>query len=488
LSEIKQKAIAGYFWQALRLVGERGITLIAYIVFARFLTPEDLGTFAIASLVYGIVSLVFTGGITPTFIAWKGEVESAKPTVFWLSFVVGLGAGLALFGISGWLGAVFTSPESVPLLRVLCGVLVVESFRIVPHGMLWRDLRLKEAALADTAGLVVGAIVGVASLGVLPPEHREWAPGLMLIVRLVLSSLLFFLKAPYVPPMRISFGVVKPFASQAAFQLSANGFIALSETMNRLILGVRSTNTAVGHFQLGSNITQPAGLLAAAARWTLFPVFAHAGTEQQARDFVLRGIRVSVVLAVGLLGWLILAVPDAVPLIFGERWRPTVVLAQWLSVAGLFRLYSYLASTTLQALNRAWVASFMWLGCVLLGGALLFGVPLFGEDALPIAVVTAVYDGITALAGILLLWRCLGIALGDLISAMLPVWVSLAGGLVLGAVPFAFAGLEGFPWVRLGLVTFLFALGYLPLCGKLLGGTYFSLLTPGGIRALIRES
>ncbi len=488
LSEFKQKAIAGYFWQALRLVGERGITLVAYIVFARFLTPEDLGTFAIASLVYGVVSLVFTGGITPTFIAWKGEIEDAKSTVFWIAFATAVAAGLGLYGVSGWLGVLFSSPESVPLLRVLCVVLVIDTLRIIPHGTLWRELRLKESAFADTAGLVLGTVVGVASLGVLSSESREWAPGLMLMVRLVLTALLFFVKAPFIPKMQMNFAVGKQFAFQALFQLSANGLIALTETMNRLILGVRSTSSAVGYFQLGSNITQPAGLLAAAARWTLFPIFARAGTEEQARDFVLRGIRVSVVLAVGLLGWLIVAVPDAVPLVFGERWGPTVALAQWLCLSGLFRLYSYLASTTFQALNRAWIASLMWLGCVLFGGALLLGIPLSEGDALPMAVVTAVYDGVTALAGIVLLWRCLGIPLRDLVLAMSPALVSLSVGLLLGWVPFAFGGLGGAPLVRLGLVTLLFGMGYLPLCGKLLGGTYGSLLSPRGIRELIRES
>ncbi|MEM4409221.1 MAG: oligosaccharide flippase family protein, partial [Candidatus Caldarchaeum sp.] len=307
MSENKQKAIAGYFWQALRLVGERGITLVAYIIFARFLTPEELGTFAIASVIYGIVSLVFTGGITPTFIAWKGDAENVKPTVFWLSFWVAVGVGLLLYAISGWLGVLFYSPGSVPILRALCGVLVVESIRIVPHGMLWRELRLREAAFADTLGLVVGVIVGVASLGVLKSESREWAPALMLVVRLIFSSLLFFVKAPYVPKTGGSFLMAKQFVSQALFQLSANGLIALTETMNRLVLGIRSTNTAVGYFQLGSNITQPAGLLAAAARWTLFPIFAQSESEERTRDFVLRAVRVSVVLAVGMFGWLILS-------------------------------------------------------------------------------------------------------------------------------------------------------------------------------------
>lgn len=97
-----------------------GLRMVTVPLFARLLSPTELGTAAAAMTLVMFLVQLGGGGLTAALVIQKEEEADLWDTVFWTSMgVAALLAGGLWFGaetVAGWLGAV----EAAPLLRAMC--------------------------------------------------------------------------------------------------------------------------------------------------------------------------------------------------------------------------------------------------------------------------------------------------------------------------------------------------------------------------------
>ena len=73
---LKQRALSATLWSAVEQIGARGLSTIFMLVFARFLSAEDFGIFAAATLIIGFGSTLAQLGLN-TVVVQRIELNTS---------------------------------------------------------------------------------------------------------------------------------------------------------------------------------------------------------------------------------------------------------------------------------------------------------------------------------------------------------------------------------------------------------------------------
>lgn len=490
LSTAKQKTISGFLWQVVGLLAQNGTAFLATIVLARFLTKEDFGLIAIAIGTVQFCEMLRYGGITQAYVAYHGEEAAARHTAFWLSIIPGALFTLALIFLAPFAAVFFQAPGLSPILTVLAFTHLIDSFRIVPHSTLLRQERLREKAIAEAIPFIFSALIAIVAAIALPPQDRVWALVMMYFARYFGIAVLFNIFSPYIPKFSYSPDIGKVLITRGLAILFSNIPATSLEQINFVILGKRIGEGGVGVFRLAWNVTTPTTVIAHAANWTLFrpiAVAAHENTEKLQSIF-LRSLRAISLLSTATLTWLILVAQDLIPLLLGPNWNDAIPPAKWLCFAVLVRTFTYICTNAMQASGTPLYASITWWITFLLGVALLLFYPMAIGDALIPSILTATFYAISALLALTLAAIAFKIPFFAIIEALLPSIIACGLASLASAVILYSKIFDAVPLARLAITTIVYALVFLPLCGKMMGIGYKALFQTSGWKQLLRAT
>lgn len=160
----------------------------AYIVIlARILSPSDYGLIGMASVPLGFSIVASECGIGNAVVMMLELTEDQISQLNTLAVV----CGIFLFAISCLaaypLGIFFRAPDLPMVVMVMSLALVITSFKIVPDGLLQRDLRFKLLAQIQATEAVIYGVVAITSalLGA-----RYWSLAIANVASVTLSALL----------------------------------------------------------------------------------------------------------------------------------------------------------------------------------------------------------------------------------------------------------------------------------------------------------
>lgn len=430
------------------------------------------------------------GGITQAYVAYHGDEENARHTAFWLSVIPGVLFTLALIFLAPFAAVFFNSPILSPIFTVLAFTHLIDSFRIVPHSTLLRQERLREKAIAESIPFILSAIIAIVAAIVLPPQSRVWALVAMYFARYLGIALLFNIFSPYLPKFSYSREIGKILTTRGLAILLSNIPASSLEQINFVILGKRIGEGGVGVFRMAWNVTTPTTVIAHAANWTLFRPIAVAAHEnaEKLQSIFLRSLRAISLLSTATLTWLILVAQDLIPLLLGPNWNDAIPPAKWLCFAVLVRTFTYICTNAMQASGVPQYASVIWWVTFVMGIVLLAFYPMLPEDALTPSIVTAVFYTISGVLALILAAFAFRIPFLSVVEALMPSIIacglaSLASAAILYSRVFDEA-----PLVRLLVVSLVYALVFLPLCGRMMGIGYKALFHPSGWKELLRAT
>jgi PST family polysaccharide transporter len=137
------------------------VSFISITVYARLVGPADYGIWAIASLAFGVVTLLRELGLTAAIVQSAELRPDEKDAYFWTSVAVSL-AGAGLLALAApVLAQLYGAPALRPVLWVCCLALALNGAALVPAALLRRRLEYRRLALMEGGALVCGLAVGV---------------------------------------------------------------------------------------------------------------------------------------------------------------------------------------------------------------------------------------------------------------------------------------------------------------------------------------
>lgn len=350
---IRARATAGVTWTATTFVVGQAVQLATGVVLARLLTTADFGTAGLALTVTTVVGAVTQFGLFAALVQRREVRREHLDTALWTSLGSAVAFGGLLLLLAGPLAGWLRHPGLAPVLRVGALMVGAGSLSSVQSGLLTREFRFRELALATLVSRLGGGVVsiGLALVGA----------GVMSIVwgGVLQLALVAGLQAPaalklHRPGRRVSFRALRELLGYGAGMMGANLLNQFSVGLDTLLVGRLLGPSRLGWYSLAA---QGGYYLPRGATSILSNVTFTSLSRAQDRTDLLRAayqrLSGACCLLLGpVLTVAIVAAPDLIPAALGQKWLPSVPLFQLLAAAGLVMALDWVWCEVLKARGR----------------------------------------------------------------------------------------------------------------------------------------
>jgi O-antigen/teichoic acid export membrane protein len=341
-----RKVALGALWLVGARLAAKGMDLLAMLIVARILTPEDFGLVALAATVLVILYTVSDLSLANALIRMHDPDKHAYDTAFTLNLMRGLVLAGCLVGLAWPMAALYADPRLVDLMLVLALVPLFRAMLSPRMAHLARGLMFRQAFVLEASGK---AAAFVASVGVAMATGSYWALIAGLVAAPALSSAISYLLAPYRP----AFSLVH---WRAIFAFS--GWLTASHVVNtlnwhadRFFIGGHLGTAALGQYTVGSELASlPTNAPMLPMMQALYAGFARLADDlERLRTAYLASQSIVMALAVPL--GLIVAVlaEPVIVLAIGPRWLDAAFVVQVLAPVIAFQMLTGAAQSATMA-------------------------------------------------------------------------------------------------------------------------------------------
>ena len=352
MSNIKNNILTGFLWTGIQTIGTKLISLIAQLVLAWLLLPEDFGKISIAAAVTSIIFLIQNFGLSDLLIS-RGKMfdriynlaKSISALTAIICFVVTV---IVAFGA----GFIYNDDEITKLILLFSIVIPFNTMSVVSDAKLRIDLRFKELSIVRVTEFLISqtTIIVLVLFGV----------GIYsFVLGPILSSIVryFWLVnlAGITHRFRLTYHHWKYLVSNSFY-----GFIhSVCQTIIRqsdyLILALFVSQTEVGiYFMAYSLSVQVIGVLVNSLSPVLFPALMIIPVEEKGK---IKGVLLKITGVFAILGmpfafWQASIIKPLILIFFEEKWYDTILLVQILSLGIGFNVVSSLWAPALRIKSK----------------------------------------------------------------------------------------------------------------------------------------
>jgi O-antigen/teichoic acid export membrane protein len=339
------------FYSALDKYVSISLAIAMAAITARLLTRDEIGVFAIASIVAVTSESLRDFGASIYIIQSSMLTRTKLRTAFTVTAAMSVVIALALIGVSGPIAGFYTDPRLAPAVLVAAAGMVAASFGAPSIALLRREMRFGVLALVNISGLLANLLSFLAfyALGwnYLSLVLAALVASLIATTFAVLVVHRFWMFVPCLKDWRdiVTFG---GFASATAI------LNTLYFSLPQLLLGRLSGLDAVGIYNRATILCQlPDKLIVGAFQPVIYPAFAaqaRAGGDLKVAYLHALSL-LSAVQWPALLVIAVLAEP-AVRIVFGPQWDACAPLLRIMAIASLVMAPSSLSYPLLVASGR----------------------------------------------------------------------------------------------------------------------------------------
>ena len=335
------------------MVGEGCSRLIGFtsvLVLARLLSPRDFGLAAIATLVILGVQTALGVGIPAALSVLSRERRFARATLC-AAVVAGSIGCVAVLATADLAARLLGNQAAAPLIRALAPTLILDKWNEVQSALLERQLLFRwttsSSVVAEALGLLVAILAGTTGAG-------AWS---IVLASLAARCALALLLALPRQAVRLPLWDVALFRQLWSYcrNVLGTGLITFTYTNVDDALISRLVGTVgLGHYRFAYLISNtPAYATTHIVNRVMLPTYAHLISQGHSlRNTYARLVStvawVSAVVAagVGLLG------PQALELMYGNKWNPAIPVIRILAVYGFVRAIGSTSGTLFLSLGR----------------------------------------------------------------------------------------------------------------------------------------
>ncbi|MFU2325560.1 oligosaccharide flippase family protein [Pseudomonas sp. NFX98] len=325
------------------------LSMITFVVYARLLSPAELGVGTVIIAIVELIGLVYSSVLEDPLVRLERLEDKHISTAFWASVLVSL-ASIVVVSVAVVL---YTSE---PVLRWMTAVASVKILFTMMARVYVAQMRrsgdFRTLASRTLLGKVLGGVGGIAV--------ALWGLGAWAVVaQAVIMELVSIIVLMRADPRRIAFYIDGPFLREL---LKAGAPVAInalsSQTLQRgvnVVLGMAAGANAVGMFNMAMRIIELPrtaiynGLLSYA-----LPAFARRSAEPlRLLGIIGDSTAISSFLLTPLFIGIALTANDLILLIFGTKWVEAIPLLQVLACTAAIGNTAMYATTALVAVNRS---------------------------------------------------------------------------------------------------------------------------------------
>ena len=158
---LTDKTLKGTFWSFAERFTAQGIHFLVMIVIARLLSPKEFGLIGMLVIFLAVAQSLIDSGFSQALIRKQNRTDVDKNTVFYFNIVVSVILYLLFYLISPWVASFYEEPHLSEIMRVICLVVVIDSFAVVQRANYVVAIDFKTQTKATLIAAVVSGNIGI---------------------------------------------------------------------------------------------------------------------------------------------------------------------------------------------------------------------------------------------------------------------------------------------------------------------------------------
>ena len=316
--------------------GSLAVQILATIVLARLVSPEDFGLVAMVTAITGFALIFKDLGLSTAAIQAPSLSRSQSSNLFWCNTVLGLVLTLILIVASPIIALVYHDRRLIPITCGLSSCFLISALSIQHQALLRRELEFGKLALVEFGSIVCGSLLG---FGLAWFGASYWALVGMQIARAAFNALQTFLAYPWRPA---AFQRNQGTWSMVRFGSHLVAFDAvnyLSRNLDKVLIGRFAGAETVGFYGKAYELLLfPVAQVRAPIVGIALPILSK--LQDQPREYASYFTAICslvATLSIPLIAWMAVAARSLILFFLGKPWLPAVDYFQILAIAGLFQ-------------------------------------------------------------------------------------------------------------------------------------------------------
>jgi O-antigen/teichoic acid export membrane protein len=428
--DLGRRALRGGFVSVAIQYGNGALQIVAAIVLARLLTPQDFGLVAIVTVLTSFAPLLVDFGLGDATVQRSKITRGQVNSLFWLSSGIGLAVTVVVAACSPLIAWIYGEPRLEPIALCSAITFVLGGMSNQHLALLRRSMQFGRIAniqiLSSLAGIALAVIAANYGFG-------YWA----LVLRPIVNGFCVAVGAWFVCRWRPGFPAfdsdVKPMVRFGLHVVSFSVIYNMAKSVDRIALGLVYRPDQVGYYQNATALYENSifsaliqlHIVASAA---LSKLQSNVDALRQKYEAALSTLAFFVMPAAAILS---VVAEDLTVILLGEKWRMAGLLLSIIALRGIFQVVEGSQGWLHLSVGRAdrW-RNWGIVSAVVQVVAVLAGLP-FGAEGVAVAVVVAslllalpsiIYAGRPIGIGASLVVRAVGAQLIGAISAVAGGW------------------------------------------------------------------
>ena len=350
--DLKRKTALSILWTIVRTGSDYFLSFLIFALLARKLGPAAFGVYALAVAFAEFGKILPSTGLVSAITRAKHVSAAMADTVFWSTLALACAIAALIALVARPLAIAFDAPAVAPVLTALGLILPVSAAGAIHIALTLRSFGHKAMA---SRSVVSGVLGGAAALAAAWAGWGPWSLVVQRGVTEVAGTAMAWHAYRWLPGRRFSSAELRGIAgfsgSMTLTQLLYVGLVRVQDLIIGRTIGVPAVGAYRTAWRTVELIAQGAimpfsqvSLPALARLQDDLPAFGKA---------YLRIVGVSAAIAFpAIIGFAVMA-PDAVTLLYGDRWAESARIAQVLGLMAVPFTINYFAGPALAALGRS---------------------------------------------------------------------------------------------------------------------------------------
>ena len=332
---LKNKKIAGIFWSSIERFSIQGIHFLVTLVLARILTPKDFGLIGMLAVFIALAQSLIDSGFSLALIRKQDRTDIDNSTVFYFNIVTSIFIYFLLYAIAPFVSVFFHEPQLTDLMRVLCLVVIINSFAVIQRVIYTSAVNFKVQAKATTFAAIISGIIGIVMA---IKGFGVWALVFQQLSSTFATTLLLWYYSKWKPKFVFSW---KSFKKLYVFGLNLM-VVGILETLYQnsyqIIIGRFFSAVQLGHFTQAKHIaTLPSSNISGVIGRVTYPVMSEIQDDnKRLSDYYRKMARVLAFIVFPLMCGLAALSFPIVEILIGHKWQFAAVLLIPLSFSFMF--------------------------------------------------------------------------------------------------------------------------------------------------------
>jgi O-antigen/teichoic acid export membrane protein len=248
---MKEQTIRGSFWTLVDAAGGQVLSLLAFLVLARLLVPEDYGIVALATSILAIPGVLVYEGLADALIQRDDLQDRHINAAFWANLGLA-GAFVLLAQISaGWIAEAAGEPLVGPAVRWLSLVLIPTAITSIVGAIYRRKFQYSTFALRTLIATASSAIVGV---GMAAFGFGVWSLIVSQMVQAVVGVGVMWVGLKWRPNFEFSAAAFRDLYKFASHVMAGNALRFATDRIDQIIIGSFLSVLALGYYYMAQRL------------------------------------------------------------------------------------------------------------------------------------------------------------------------------------------------------------------------------------------